>query len=61
MIRKIAKFIHDGKCYPNCTEEERKEIDDAIKFVDKRLLRLQQQNDNYKEKEEMRYRNIPWR
>lgn len=61
MIKKIESFIHSDKVYNKCTDEEKREIDDAIQFVEKRLLRLQQQYNNMKEKEEKNYRNIPWR
>lgn len=59
-MRRIKRFIRSDKVYSKCTDEEKKEIDDAIQFVERRLLQLQQKCDNYKEKEEKHYRAIPW-
>lgn len=61
MLRKIKEFIHESTKYDECTEEERKEIDEAITKVERRLLGLESTNANLKEKLEKNYRNIPWR
>ncbi|WP_407453543.1 hypothetical protein [Methanobrevibacter sp.] len=58
MIKKIEEFIHSGKCYTNCTEEEKKEIDDAIQKLSRQLLGMKQKIRNFEIKE-MR-RQIRW-
>lgn len=58
MLRKIEKFIRE-KC--DCTDEERIEIEMELDRVRRKIFGLQNKLSNYKEKEEKRYKNIPWR
>jgi uncharacterized protein YacL len=59
-VKEIADWVHDSEKYSNSTQEEQKEIDDKLSKISRRILGLQQTNENLKEKIEKYYRNIPW-
>jgi len=59
-IEYIRSFIHGDKIYSQCSDHEKENIDKVLEMLAKRILRLEQQNSNLKEKEEKQYRNFMW-
>ena len=59
MLKKIGEFIHSGKCYTACTEEEKNEIDEELLNVKRKIFALTQKIEQQGEKLE-NYRRI-WR